>query len=188
MSWDSDLDLLRRSLDQTTAAIARVAPEQHALPTPCEGWDVTTLVTHVTGGLDRLATMVRGEQPDWKAPLPPLGDDWAGTFRTKAATLMDTWQTADPAQRHHVEMQIAEHAVHTWDVVRATGQPEGDLDPAIAEHALVWAREALKPEWRGAGGGGAFGGEVPVPQDAPVYDRLAGWFGRNPAWPAPKPA
>ena len=30
-----------------------------------------------------------------------------------------------------------------------------------------------------------FGVEVPVPDDAPVYDRLAGWFGRDPGWTAP---
>ena len=29
---------------------------------------------------------------------------------------------------------------------------------------------------------GPFGLEVPVPEDAPVYDRLAGWFGRDPGW------
>ena len=27
--------------------------------------------------------------------------------------------------------------------------------------------------------------EVPVPDGAPVYDRLAGWFGRDPGWTAP---
>jgi len=26
------------------------------------------------------------------------------------------------------------------------------------------------------------GAEVPVPDDAPAYDRMAGWFGRDPGW------
>jgi uncharacterized protein (TIGR03086 family) len=186
MSWPENLDLLQRALGQTGATIARITPEQHGLPTPCEDWDVTTLVTHVTGGLDSLATMVRGEKPDWTAPRPPLGDDWAATFRTKAETLIDTWRSADPAQRPHVEMQIAEHAVHTWDITRALGVPVETLDAAIGEHALAWALQALKPEWRGAGGGGAFGEEVPVPDGAPAYDRLAGWFGRDPNWSPPQ--
>jgi hypothetical protein len=38
----------------------------------------------------------------------------------------------------------------------------------------------MRPESRGPGK--AFGPEVPVPDDAPSYDRLAGWFGRDPAW------
>jgi uncharacterized protein (TIGR03086 family) len=181
MSWEESFDLLRRALDQTGTVIGRIAPEQRGLPTPCEGWDVTALVTHVTGGLDNLARMTRGEQADWSTPYAPPGDDWEGGFRAKAAVLVDTWRTADPEKRPNAEMQIAEQAVHSWDIARATGIPDADLDPAIAEHALAWSREALKPEWRGAGGGGAFGDEVPVPHDAPVYDRLAGWFGRDPA-------
>jgi hypothetical protein len=55
-----------------------------------------------------------------------------------------------------------------------------DLDPAIAERALAWARQMRRPEFRGPDK--AFGVEVAVPDDAPNYDRLAGWFGRNPDW------
>jgi hypothetical protein len=36
------------------------------------------------------------------------------------------------------------------------------------------------PEFRGPDM--PFEAEVPVPEDAPVYDRLAGWFGRDPGW------
>jgi hypothetical protein len=52
----------------------------------------------------------------------------------------------------------------------------------VAEHALAWARGMLRPEFRGPDRG--FGAEIPVPADAPVYDRLAGWFGRDPGWTA----
>jgi len=54
--------------------------------------------------------------------------------------------------------------------------------PAEAcEAALVWARTALRPEFRGDEASGmAFGPEVEVPDDAPAEDRLAAFFGRNP--------
>jgi hypothetical protein len=65
----------------------------------------------------------------------------------------------------------------------ATGQQLAGLDPALAEHALNWSRGMLRPEFRGPDK--AFGVEVPVPDDAPAYDRLAGWFGRDPGWTAP---
>jgi hypothetical protein len=35
-------------------------------------------------------------------------------------------------------------------------------------------------KWGEEGSGKAFGLEVPVPSDAPVHDRLAGFFGRDP--------
>jgi len=66
-----------------------------------------------------------------------------------------------------------------WDVRALVGHLAG-LDPALAEHGLRWGRQMLRPEFRGPDK--AFGVEVPVPDDAPVYDRLAGWFGRDPGW------
>jgi uncharacterized protein (TIGR03086 family) len=78
-----------------------------------------------------------------------------------------------------VDQPIAELAMHGWDLVVATGQ-QVDLDPALAEHALNWSYRVLRPEHRGPDR--AFGVEVPVPPDAPIYQRLAGWFGRDPEW------
>ncbi len=86
--------------------------------------------------------------------------------------------------RGRADQQITELAVHCWDLVKATGQKAG-LDPALAEHALAWSQQTLRPEFRGPGK--AVGPEVPVPPNAPVYERLAGWFGRDPRW-APPPA
>ena len=53
---------------------------------------------------------------------------------------------------------------------------------AYLEHALAWSRQMLRPEFRGPDK--SFGSEIAVPADAPSYDRLAGWFGRDPAWRA----
>jgi uncharacterized protein (TIGR03086 family) len=85
--------------------------------------------------------------------------------------------------RARADQQITELAVHDWDLARATGQQLGGLDPALAEHALNWSRGMLRPEFRGPDK--YVGVEVPVADDAPVYDRLAGWFGRDPGWTSP---
>jgi hypothetical protein len=75
--------------------------------------------------------------------------------------------------------------VHAWDLTRAA-QQSFSLDEGIADHALTWSRQMLQPQFRGEGK--AFGEETPVPADAPAYERLAGWFGRDPYWQPPEPA
>jgi uncharacterized protein (TIGR03086 family) len=192
MTSDADtIALLESALDQTAGLIATIDASQAGLATPCPGWDVRALVGHLAGqALRNFLVSVRGETTDWTAPAEEIGDDWAETFRERAAPLRAAWRAADLDRpvagpggeaplRFRADHQITELAVHDWDLARATGQQAG-LDPAVAEHALRWSRQMLRPEFRGPDK--AFGLEVPVPDDAPAYDRLAGWFGRDPGW------
>jgi len=184
--------LLERALDQTAGLVAAIEPGQAELATPCAGWDVRTLVSHLTGrDLRNFLVSARGESPDWSAPDEEIGDDWAAAFADRAEPVRAAWRAADldrPVSgpggeaplRARADQQITELAVHDWDLARATGQQLTGLDPALAEHALAWSRGMLRPEFRGPDK--AFGVEVPVPDGAPVYDRLAGWFGRDPGW------
>ena len=200
MTSDGDtLALLERALDQTAAVIAAIPASQSGLPTPCPDWDVRALVRHLIGqDMRNFLVSARGETVDRQAPADELGDDWAAEFRDRAGPLLAVWRAADPAQpiagpgggeaplRGRVDQQIAELAMHGWDLVKATGQ-RADLDPAVAERALDWSHRVLRPEFRGPDK--AFGLEVPVPPDAPAYERLAGWFGRDPGWaPAGQPS
>jgi uncharacterized protein (TIGR03086 family) len=192
MTSDADtIALLERALDQTAGLIADIDAGQAALATPCAGWDVRALVSHLAGqDLRNFLVSARAEAADWQTPADELGDDWAAAFEDRAAPLRAAWRAADLDRlvtgpggeaplRLRADQQITELAVHDWDLAKATGQPTG-LDPALAEHALRWSRQMLRPEFRGPDK--AFGLEVPVPEDAPVYDRLAGWFGRDPGW------
>jgi uncharacterized protein (TIGR03086 family) len=196
MTSDTDtVALLERALDQTARLIAAIEPGQAGLATPCAGWDVRALVSHLAGqDLRNFLAAVRGEAADWQAPADEIGDDWAAAFQERAAPVRAAWQAADLDSlvagpggevplRMRADNQVTELAVHDWDLARATGQQLAGLDPALAEHALAWSRGMLRPEFRGPDK--AFGVEVPVPDDAPAYDRLAGWFGRDPGWTAP---
>lgn len=187
--------LIGKALDQTAAIISAIPAGQYGLATPCPAWDVRALVRHLAGqDLRNFLISARGQTVDWQAPADELGEDWAAAFRDRAGQLLVVWRAADLDQlvampgggqaplRSRADQQITELAVHDWDLVKATGQ-QIDLDPALAEHALTWSRQMLRPEFRGPGQ--AFGHEVPVPPDAPVYQRLAGWFGRDPGWTSP---
>jgi uncharacterized protein (TIGR03086 family) len=183
---------LSQVLDLAESVIERVRPEQATLPTPCRSWNVETLVAHLVNDTDQFAAAATGGRPNWDAPVPEIGSDWAGAFRAGAAELRTAWQRAGDLSREielpigRVPMafvasqQIAEFAVHSWDLATATGQ-RVQFPAEACEAALVWARTALRPQFRGDEASGmAFGPEVPVPDDAPAEDRLAAFFGRHP--------
>jgi uncharacterized protein (TIGR03086 family) len=178
------LGLLDRAMLQTGAIVARVRPEQGGLPTPCSEFDVRALVNHLVFDIQVFRTMVTGgERGSPGADL--IGDDWKQAYDSSTKALMNAWHARGtdgtmklgqgelPATwavgQHHADV-----AVHGWDLAKATGQST-DLDADIGQAALDWARQNLKPEFRGK----AFGPEVPAPESAPLYDRLAAFFGRT---------
>ena len=193
-SENTVLWLLERALKQTEAVIAAIRPEDAAQPTPCAKWDVEALVRHlVTQDLPHFIESARGGTPDWTSPPGDSGPDWAAAFSEGARQLSRTWAAQDPDRQvmapggakapllGRADQQISELAMHSWDLARATAA-EVELDPELAERALAWSRSMLRPEYRGPDK--AFGLEVPASEDAPAYDRLAGWFGRDPSWSA----
>ena len=72
-------------------------------------------------------------------------------------------------------MMLAELGVHTYDLATTFESPTGQLDPDVAEKALAFMQENLKPEIRGD----AFDEEKPAPRDADAYQRLAAFAGRD---------
>ena len=188
---DNPSALLSRALDQTGAVIARVRPEQAPLPTPCRSWDVRGLVNHVVDEVHQFARVTSGGNRQ-NINGDAIGDDWVGAYRAAAAELLAAWQRPGALDRPHrlpfgevpatwvVSQQITELVVHAWDIAKATGQST-DLDPELGHLALDWGKENLKPEFRGDEAAGYhIGPELPVRGDAPVYDRLAAFGGRDP--------
>ena len=168
--------VLNRALDQMGDVLASIHEGHLTKPTPCNGWDVGRLISHVLAAPGNFLQMSRGEQPDWTATPPVVDDEWAGEFRSSADDLIHFWhQQGDDADAGQVDWQTAEMAVHTWDLVRATGMRIG-LDPEVAERGLAFMSKGLTPENRGE----AFGPAVEVPEDAPIYERLVAFAGRNP--------
>ena len=71
-----------------------------------------------------------------------------------------------------------ELVVHGWDLAVATGQAYRPDDATLQVSYDFLAQTADDPESRGE----IYGPVVPVPDDAPLLDRVVGLAGRNPAW------
>ena len=166
----ASVEVLETGLDQAHATILAVTDDQLSLPTPCEEWDVARLLAHLAHSPGTMLEMARGGSPDWSA-LPEQVDDPAAVFRSGADELVGHWRHADES----ADWQIAEVAVHTWDLATATGQPVDRLDPVVAERGLAFMSTVLTPEMRG----GVFAPERKAPDGASAYERIAAFAGRD---------
>ncbi|MEU7002560.1 TIGR03086 family metal-binding protein [Nonomuraea sp. NPDC046570] len=191
-SAQESLDRLSRALDQTGALIEAARPEQATAPTPCRSWDVRTLINHVIDEVHQFALVTCGGAREASGTV---GDgEWNSAYRAAAEELRAAWREPGAMERTiklpggevsaawTVGQQITELVTHAWDIAKATGQPT-DLDPQLANVALQWGRDNVLPEFRGAEQDGFhLGAEVEADEDAPVYDRVAAFGGRDPGW------
>jgi uncharacterized protein (TIGR03086 family) len=186
---------LADSLDRTGALIAGAPPDTMDAPTPCTSWDVERLIAHIVQDLRHFTATASGEERD--SSRAENGDAGARAYDKAARELVEAWRQGGVEGRTlHVRMgdfpatwavsqQTADVIVHGWDVAKATGQ-RASFDPDVTLATLEWAKQNLKPEFRGGEESGkAFGEVVQVSDEQPPIDRLVGWFGRDPAWSPP---
>ena len=180
-----------RAVAQTESIVAAVRPDQAGLPTPCADWDVRTLVSHMAGGVIRIALV--GEGAD-ALSIPPFADldgkqagEWAAIYRAAGVRADAAW--ADDAKLDalfavpwgkvpgHVAVAgyVREVLAHGWDLAVATGQ-ESELDQELGAIALEISRRSLPESGRE---GIPFGPVVPAPAGAGVYAQMAAWLGRT---------
>jgi uncharacterized protein (TIGR03086 family) len=109
-------------------------------------------------------------------------------FRESAAKLLATLDLPDIFIREYrtatagamtgetlMQMRIADHMVHGWDLATATGNPL-DLPEDLVEQALAFATSRLANVPRD---GSVFAEVQPVPENAPLIDRLVAFTGRT---------
>ncbi len=167
--------VLSRALDQAGDALASIRPDDWTRPTPCGDWSVRDLAAHLSASPGHFLQMARGEEVDWSSGSDGPERDWVSRFRSDADDLIHHWHTQPADQTGQADWQSAELGVHTWDLMTALGRPM-PLDEEVAERGLAFLQQGLTAENRGD----AFGGPVEVAPDAPAYDRLVAFAGRDP--------
>ena len=189
------------------ATIAAVTPTQLTDPTPCDSFDVRTLIGHLVAVLQRVANVGKGGSVhDTPEVVVGVADDgWLAAWNDAAHDVQRVW--ADDAKLGAtftlpwaqlpgaglLAMYTNEVTVHTWDLAKAIGQRPAWNDDAIAfawgamQHALPAigrteefeaVRAAMPEEFRDWEA--PFAEAVPVDTDASPIDRLVAWSGRRP--------
>lgn len=187
---DDTRPMFFRAADQVQRVVAEVGAEQLTQPTPCPEYDVDALLGHVLSVFRRVSTVMSGGQArdvpqvitgiaadGWQEAVQQARKD-VGDVLADAAVLdaMYTFPFGTLPGSAALRGFVFELGVHTWDLATATNQ-NTPLDPEIGAAALEAARQGLPAEPRD---GLPFAAVVPVPDDADVYEQLAGWAGRNP--------
>jgi uncharacterized protein (TIGR03086 family) len=184
------IDLYRDSVAAFAQKVTRVAPDQWHAPTPCEDWDVRTLVNHVVSeqrwSVPLLAGATIAEVGD-RFDGDLLGDDPVGGAAEAAedaqAAVGETGvlertvhlSIGDTPAVEYLNQLFADNLIHGWDLAVATGA-DSAIDPDATRACLAWFsdREDL---YRGAG---IIGPRFELAPDATDQERLLAAFGRDP--------
>jgi uncharacterized protein (TIGR03086 family) len=188
------------ALELAVSAVRSARPDQDGHPSPCSDFTAGQVVDHLAYAM-QLAHRAGTREP-WPAEWafdgrPPLlvgvpAAQRADAIVREAEATARAWEQPQAWQGDsHVgvspmpaaaigAMMTAEFALHAWDLARATGQPL-QVPPALAE-AVLAAVGGIASMGRE---GGWFGAEVPVPADAPAFDRALGASGSDPGCTPP---
>jgi uncharacterized protein (TIGR03086 family) len=180
------LDRLARSFAAVGELIDGVQPAQWSAATQCMGWTVHRLVEHLIGkNLVFTAVLAEKPVPQRAAGLP--SEQLAPAYHESSAVLLDAFGRPGVLHRSYegplgratggerLQIRMYDLLAHGWDLAQALGR-SAELPEDAAEHSLAFARadgRAVRP------GGGCFGPERPVAEDAPAIVRLVAFLGRE---------
>lgn len=180
--------LLVGAVRYALAACAHLAAAEMPLPTPCAGWNLGTLLTHLNGSMADLETALRTGSLDGGPPQGPMPCDIrADALPDTAAGLL--WACYRPGQQFVAVAGVpipagivactgaVEIAVHGWDVSAARGRGR-PIPPGLAGRLLALCPVLV------AGREDLFADPVAVPPAASPSDRLVGFLGRQPRRPS----
>ena len=175
-----DLQDLYEQASAWTASKVDGAARQLDAKTPCDDWDVRTLLNHMIDTQEFFAGSARGEDVSMSFPTPPekVGDDPAGSFRAACAETARTFAEPGVVENTGPSLGIAfsDQLLHGWDLAKATGQ-DTTMPAGLPEAAYEMVHGKFTDEQRK----GVFKPEVTVADDASPQERLLAYTGRDPS-------
>jgi uncharacterized protein (TIGR03086 family) len=177
MSFDM-LELYNRASAWTSEKVAGAVTHLGAR-TPCDDWDVRTLLNHMLDTQHFFLSQARGEDAAPPSTVPPevLGDDPVDDFTHSRAEMIAAFgkpgviEKTDPA----FGIAFSDQLLHGWDLAKATGQDTAMPD-GLAEAAYQTIHGRFTDEQRT----GVFKPERGAPDGASWQERLLAYTGREP--------
>jgi uncharacterized protein (TIGR03086 family) len=173
--------------------VREVGDEEWDLATPCEGWDVRTVVAHVVVGDSQIPTLLSGGAVERVEEFNPsvLGTNPLASWRGTALAAIRAFAAPGALEKRYahpigdvrgrtiIGFRITDSLVHAWDIATALGDgtPGGGivLDPEIAEYCLdFWFPMASTLP-----SSGHFASALMPPEDADSVTRLLALLGRR---------
>jgi uncharacterized protein (TIGR03086 family) len=202
MPTNTDLRPLHRTAVLASVdVVSAVTADDLSRPTPCAGWNLADLLTHMTVQHRGFAAAARGHGADeavWQTGTvdEEVAVDPAGTYAAAAADVIDAFAGADVLESSFVlpelgadasfpgEMAIGFHyidyVVHGWDVARALGRSY-ELPAEVLAAAVPLALFVPDGDFR-AIDNAPFGPVIPVADSTGDLDRILAHLGRSPHW------
>lgn len=177
----------------TAGLLGQVSDDQLAAPTPCGSMNLGAVIAHIGGLSLAFGAAARKEFGELTDSAPEMGDgpdaDWRTSYPEHLARMAEAWR--EPAAWEGMSraggvdfpadvgglIALTEVVVHGWDVAVSAG-----LSYHVPDETLAAVRDHVMSFSGGEPIEGLFGAAVPVPDDAPLMDRVVALTGRDPAW------
>jgi uncharacterized protein (TIGR03086 family) len=177
-----DLDLLELygNASEWTATKVVGATTKLDTPTPCDEWNVRTLMNHMLDTQHYFVGAARGEEVSPPSPQPPerLSDDPVADFEHARAEILSTFAKPGVIEKTGPSLGIAfaDQLLHGWDLAKATAQ-DATMPEGLPEAAYEMIHGRFTDDQRK----GVFKPEVSVASDASAQDKLLAYTGRDPS-------
>jgi|SRR5882757_8638036 len=181
------VDLLERAIGYALGSVVHVTPQFMTRATPCQGWNLDTLLRHVNCSM---AALQEGVQTGYVGAVSgdiARGADPVDDFRSGASRLLGAWTASGVCAQGItiVDRPLAagivadagaiEIAVHAWDISRACRRPS-PIPPRLAGDLLELSTLLVTTDTRQL----LFGRPVAISPLAGPSDRLVAYLGRTP--------